>query len=140
MLTLFFATGKEGWLWIALGAAVLIIISLIYFLVNKKRKKDKRDKLKTQEGDFEKPLLNDRNEMFINLPRNVTFSVGENKTNPIKAGRYLLKSAIEGEKGGLNVRYNGLVKEFKSGDKITLGEGDSICCVSASAVLIADLD
>lgn len=140
MLASFFTPAKEGWLWIALGAAVLIIISLIYILVNKKRKMDKRDKLKTQEGDFEKPLLNDRNEMFINLPRNVTFSSGEKKTNPIKPGRYVLKNAIEGEKSGLNVRYNGLVKEFKSGDKITLGEGDSICCVSASAVLIADLD
>lgn len=139
MLALFFADAQEGWLWIALGVAALVIISLIWVLVDRKLKKDKRDKLKVQQGDFAKPLLSDRNEMFINLPRNVTYSVGEKKTFAIKPGRYIIKNSIEEEKSDLNVRYNGLVKEFKSGGKITLGEGDSICCVSSSAVLIADL-
>lgn len=140
MLALFFADAQQGWLWISLGIAALVIIALIWVLVDKKIKKDRRDRLKVQEGDFAKPLLSDRNEMFINLPRNVTYAVGEKKDNPIKPGRYILKNSIESEKADVNVRYNGLVKEFKNGGKITLGEGDSICCVSSSAVIIADLD
>ena len=138
----FFAQGwqaffAENWQYIAIGFLALLVIILIAVLSAKKRKPaDPRRDLEVSVPSFESPLLNKQNEMFITLPRNVTYGVGE--TGQIKPGSYILRNAV-GTRGSFNLRYNGLVTEVQNETKITLGEGDSLCCVSDGIVVVADL-
>ena len=133
----FVSLSTEGWLYIVIGVLALAVVALIIALAAKKRKpSDPRKELEVQRPSFEKPLLNKQNEMFINMARNVTYSVGE--TAKIKPGTYILRSAM-GAKKSFNLRYNGLVSEVQNETKINFGEGDSVCCVSDSIILVADL-
>lgn len=125
------------WLYIIIGVLLLAVVILGLILYSKVRKHaDPRKNLEEQQPSFADPLLNKQNEMFISVPRNVTYNVGVN--GQIKPGAYILRNAVDKEKD-FNVRYNGLVTEFKNETKITLGEGDTICCVSDSMVIVADL-
>lgn len=138
----FFAQGWQdfftaNWQYIVMAVLALLVIILIAVLAAKKRRPaDPRRDLEVAVPAFEKPLLNKQNEMFITVPRNVTYGVGE--TGQIRPGSYILRNAM-GEKGSFNLRYNGLVTEVQNDTKITLGEGDSLCCVSDSIVVVADL-
>lgn len=125
------------WLYIIIGIMALVIVVLVIVVVLKTRKHaDPRKDLEVQQPSFAEPKLNKHNEMFITVPRNVTYTVGEN--GQIKPGAYIMRNAVDASKE-FNVRYNGLVNQYKNETKITLGEGDSICCVSGSLVVIADL-
>lgn len=123
-------------MYIVVAALALVIAVLIAVVVNLTRKKaDPRKNLEVQQPEFAEPKLNKQNEMFITIARNVTATVGVN--GQIRPGSYLIRSATNDKT--MNVRYNGLVKQYNGESKITLGEGDTICCVSDGLVIVADL-
>ncbi|MDD3831795.1 MAG: hypothetical protein PHW00_03980 [Clostridia bacterium] len=130
--------GNNDGLVLTILILIAVVILLVGILVYKLRKhKDPRKNLDIQQPEFVNPQLNKDNEMFISLVRNVTYNVGEDKDSPIKPGSYIVRSSRGKE--SFNIRYNGLVSEFINNQKIVLGNGDSLCCVSDTLVLIADL-
>lgn len=133
----FIALSTMQVLYIVIGILALCLIVTLTILIEKLRKhEDPRKDVKVEQPNFEEPKLNKQNELYITIPRNVTYSAGEK--NQIKCGSYILRNASS-EKTSMLIRYNGIVKEYTNETKITMGEGDSICCVSDSLVIIADL-
>ena len=66
------------------------------------------------------------------MNRNVIYSVGlDGKLN---VGKYTLENA-DGASDKFNMRVNGLVREYESGDIITLADGDTISPVSGAVVI-----
>lgn len=121
---------------IIVGCLALTVVILITVIVNITRKKeDPRKNLEVEQPNFVEPRLNKNNELFNTIARNVTYTVGKN--GQIACGQYVLRSATD--KDSMNIRYNGLVKEYPNDTKFVLGEGDSICCVSDTLVIVADI-
>ncbi|MEG1528341.1 MAG: hypothetical protein RR248_00810 [Clostridia bacterium] len=131
---------QGGLLWIIVLALVLLSSVLITILIAKfKKKPDPRKNIEETKPDFATPSLNANNELYVTLARNVTLTAGSGEHNEIKPGKYIMRLAVEEADATFNVRFNGLVQEFKNNQKITLGEGDSLCCVSSTLILVADL-
>ncbi len=114
----------------ALALIVAVILAVRIVKGNKgKVAVSKEDKVQTASEYLEEMEM--RGEFMV-LARNVIYSVGVE--GQIAAGKYLLENTIDSEPD-FNVRFNGLVKEFHSGDTVYLAAGDTICGVSTSIMI-----
>lgn len=119
---------------IALAVALVVCVIVIAVMVanRKKQKLEETNNPKyTLEEAKEKLEIMRRGEYLV-LVRNVTYSVGDD--GQIAVGTYCLTSAVNTQTK-LNVRYNGLVKEYDSGTVFTFTAGDTICCVSGGGLM-----
>lgn len=129
-------------LWVVLVCAALGLLAiLLHTVITTRRKKNKNNQTAdTPDGEsanfqdeinYEADIdVADANEIV--LSRNVIYSAGFN--GQIGAGKYVLLSADKST-DKFNVRFNGLVKEYSSGDTLFLADGDTISPVSGSVVL-----
>ena len=115
-----------------------VIGGIIGFVVARVGKKGKAKDTAQQPVEQQDTLSQEQEYLEANeigeivMSRNVIYSAGQD--GQLKAGKYLLKAA-DSSADKFNVRYNGLVKEYVSGDVVTLTDGDTISPVSGSVVI-----
>lgn len=128
---------KKIILWVVLVSAVigLLALGIHTVLQARKAKKGSAESADTDENlsaDEDYNALDDVPSDEIVIPRNVVYSVGLN--GQIRIGKYVVSSADDST-SKFNMRVNGLVREYTSGDMFTLADGDTISPVSGSVVL-----
>ncbi len=122
-----------------IGAVLGAISCLISVFAVKKRAKqsDKDIRKEARQSEQENEAQDTVTEEAITdgyfvMNRNVIYSVGlDGKLN---VGKYTLENA-DGASDKFNMRVNGLVREYESGDIITLADGDTISPVSGAVVI-----
>ena len=124
-------------LWIvAIGSFLGLISILLHTVITSRRKKN--GTLPTDNATDDGAANAEENNLEVAatdeivLSRNVVYSAGLN--GQVKAGKYVLLSADQST-DKFNVRLNGLVHEYASGDVVTLADGDTISPVSGSVIL-----
>lgn len=136
-ITSILAIGMDAWMLICVGVCACIgaITAFIAFRAGKKgavkkdgKQMDEQQNTLTQEQTYLE--ANDRGEIVMS--RNVIYSAGID--GQIKSGKYLMKSA-DGATDKFNVRVNGLVREYESGDVVILSDGDTLSPVSGAVLL-----
>lgn len=116
---------------LVLGCLVLMVAA---FTVMRKKKQNGSEDLSAADGEKadQTALAEDsviaKNGCIV-MPRNVMYAVGAE--GQIVSGKYVLKSA-EDSADKFNLRFNGLVKEYKNGVTLLLSDGDTLCAVSGS--------
>lgn len=131
-----------GWLCIACAAACFVMA--IVFAVRASSLKKLKEELEKKAGS-DKVVVKDgvryteredegavtHNEGDVILP--VGKPLVASKGGKLLAGKYKVLSASE-EKV-FNLRIGGIVREYRHGDEIVLGDGDEICAVSHTVIL-----
>ena len=125
-------------LWIVAVSALLGLIALLAHTVITNRRKKNQDG-QTADSDTnnsanaeEANNIDIANTDEIVLSRNVVYSAGLN--GKFVAGKYVVASADDATTK-FNMRVNGLVREYESGDMLTLADGDTVSPVSVSVLL-----
>lgn len=127
-------------LWVVLVCAALGLIGLLVHTILTSRKAKKKNSATEATDDGETAtaddLFEEDNDVITELvmSRNVIYSAGIN--GQLKAGKYVLESADDAS-AKFNVRVNGLVREYNSGDTVTLVDGDTLSPVSGSVIITA---
>ena len=116
---------------VAIAVAVLALTANLIIMARYKKKQKAEPPKYTLTEAAEKIEIMRRGELLV-MARNVTYSVGDE--GEIAEGSYQITCAVDGDTK-LNLRVNGLVREYDSGVTVTLGAGDTICCVSGSALM-----
>lgn len=126
---------------IAVVVVLVAVLMLTRYFWGKKRVVNQKP-TQTQQADAQQPTYTleeakkvievMRHGEYLVLARNVTYTVGSD--GHIAEGVYIIMSAVANQTK-FNIRYNGLVQEVTDGTSITLGAGDTICCVSGGAKL-----
>lgn len=128
---------------IAVCAAIGALTGLIAVIIKQKQlkadavnKRQYAQKTEAQNGDIEREqaYLEANEQGYIVMSRNVVYSAGLN--GQLSAGQYVMESA-DSKDDKFNVRVNGLVSEYQSGDLLTLADGDTISPVSGSVIIKA---
>lgn len=117
-------------LWIIVA---IVAIAAIYYLVLVIRNKKLNKKVEKQEeaiAELQEKL--ERAEDGFVLPRNLVYNV--TKDAEIHPGRWQIVSGMSGL-DEFNIRHNGYVRNFKSGDFLSFAEGDTISAVSTNIVV-----
>ncbi len=137
-------TGKIVLLCVVIVAIVLAVSMLIVksVLMSRRSKKgrEKNESVNTEvniDGTVDgcdNVSVDDYFDGQLVMSRNVIYSVGTE--GQIKAGKYALKCADDAS-AKFNVRVNGLVREYDSGDSVTLTDGDTLSPVSCAVILTA---
>lgn len=116
-------------------AFVGAITGFIAFRASRKNKAKKDDNQTNEQQETltrEQAYLESNERGEIVMSRNVIYSAGID--GQIKSGKYVMKSA-DGATDKFNVRVNGLVREYASGDVVILTDGDTVSPVSGAVVL-----
>ncbi len=131
---------------IAVAAVAVIAIIVVALVVVKKKEKKPKDKTAdevvvvdgvryTQDESIKK---NDGSARISHAQGDVIISKGETKTakkeGELAPGRYTLLSANQNDEA-FNLRIGGLVREYRHGDGIVLGENDEITAISHAVIL-----
>lgn len=125
-------------LWVVAIGSFLGLISILLHTVITARRNKKGNQQTNNATDDGFANAEDENNLEpasadeIVLSRNVVYSAGLN--GQIGTGRYALLSADDST-DKFNVRLNGLVQEYSSGDTVVLADGDTISPVSGSVIL-----
>lgn len=116
--------------WVVVG---LLAIVAVYYLVVLIKNKRLIKKVEKQEETIEvlQAKLERAEDGFV-LPRNLVYNV--TKDAEIHPGKWQIVSGMSGI-DEFNVRHNGYVRNFKSGDFISFAEGDTISAVSTNIVV-----
>ncbi len=126
---------------IALIAAVVAIVCLAVLLKLNKKAEDTAKKVKVKDGvrysESEKTVDGEESNI-THLEGDIVLSA--NKTYKAKKdGKFLPGTytvlAVSEKTDTFKLRLGGLVRDYKHGDTIVLGDGDEICAVSASVIL-----
>ncbi len=118
---------------ITLVTICAVTIVLIAFLVLKIKNKNLEKKVQTKQDEIAKleERLATAENGFV-LPRGVVYSVESQKE--IHPGRWELVSGVEGI-NEFSIRHNGFVRNFVSGNVISLAEGDTLGAVSTNVIV-----
>jgi hypothetical protein len=142
----FITVSTQFWMGLIIVVAILATLMTIAFILNKKKSKDKklekvagveetnnvRYSLDTKEEDNNgNPNISlTKEDITLIARRSYTVS----KINKVIPGQYTILSTNETQTK-INIRIDGLTREFEHNSKIVLSEGETICPVSCSIIL-----
>lgn len=126
---------------IALIAAIVAIVCLAILLNLNKKAEDTAKKVKIKNGvrySKNEKIVDGQAVNITHLEGDIVLSVNKTykveKNGKLLPGTYTVLAASE-KTDTFKLRLGGLVREYKHGDTIVLGDGDEICAVSASVIL-----
>lgn len=134
----------QTWMYVVAGVLLLfvgVVIGISVWSPNKKQDKkvddvDIKNGMRYSRDEF---IVNDDGSMKVShIKGDIIVKKGESliasRKTGFKPGKYTVLSTFDSNEK-MNIRLGGYVHEFKHGDEIIVGDGESICPVSCSIIL-----